>query len=56
MPGPRLTLRTPCTRRTNHPAMGTVTTPLVELLHRRSELRDIVPVADLIDSALRESA
>ena len=43
-------------RRGNRPAMGQVTAPLVELLHQRSELREVHPAADLIDQAVRGGA
>lgn len=43
-------------RRTNRPAMGEVTTPLVALLHDRHELRAVYPPADLIDQAVRGGA
>jgi L-amino acid N-acyltransferase YncA len=43
-------------RRSNRPAMGEVTAPLVGLLHARSELREVYPPADLIDQAVRGGA
>jgi predicted N-acetyltransferase YhbS len=43
-------------RRSNRPAMGEVTTPLVELLHERRELREVYPPAALIDQAVRGGA
>jgi GNAT superfamily N-acetyltransferase len=36
--------------------MGKVTTPLVELLNRRSELREIYPAAGLLDQSVRGGA
>lgn len=38
------------------PSPGTITTPLVDLLHRRPELREIHPLADLIDQTVRGGA
>lgn len=38
------------------PSPGTITTPLVDLLHRRPELREIHPLADLIDRTVRDGA
>lgn len=43
-------------RRSNRPAMGEITTPLVSLLHERSELREIYRPAAAIDQAVRGGA
>lgn len=43
-------------RRSNRPAMGEVTTPLVALLEGRPELREVYPPAALIDQAVRGGA
>lgn len=43
-------------RRSNRPAMGEVTTPLVALLHGRRDLRGVYAAADLIDQAVRGGA
>ncbi|HSE08367.1 MAG TPA: GNAT family N-acetyltransferase [Nocardioidaceae bacterium] len=43
-------------RRSNRPAMGEVTTPLVALLHGRQDLRGVYQAADLIDQAVRGGA
>lgn len=43
-------------KRSNRPAMGEITTPLVALLHGRRELREVYPAADLIDQAVRGGA
>lgn len=40
----------------HRPSEGTVTTPLIDLLHRRPELRGINPLADLLDQAVRDGA
>jgi hypothetical protein len=42
--------------RTGYPARGPLTTPLVGLLHRRTELRDAVPAAAMIDACVRDCA
>lgn len=42
--------------RRRRPAMGRTTTPLVALLNDRRELREVHPVADLIDQAVRGGA
>ena len=47
--------RTP-RRRASRPAMGDVTTPLVSLLHERSELREVYRPAAAIDQAVRGGA
>ena len=38
------------------PSEGAVTRPLVALLHRRPQLREINPLADLLDQAIRDGA
>jgi GNAT superfamily N-acetyltransferase len=43
-------------RRSNRPAMGEITAPLVGLLHARHELRGVYQTADLIDQAVRGGA
>ena len=47
---------TPRRRRAIGSFMGSVTSPLVTLLHDRAELRPIFPAADLIDQAVRDEA
>lgn len=43
-------------RRRGRWTMGTITAPLVTLLHQRAELREVYPAADLLDQAVRGGA
>jgi RimJ/RimL family protein N-acetyltransferase len=53
---PLTPLHRPARTRTNKTPISHVTPRLVPLLHARAELREVSPVADIIDHAVREGA